>query len=121
MPARRLVMAAFVALAVACGTVPDVTFQDGDAAGPTDATADTRSPGDAAPGDASSADAGRDATTGCPTKAPSGGVCCGSLECIGCKASDCSSCLQKGCATGTVCCVSGGQGNGVACRSPQSC
>jgi hypothetical protein len=125
MRTRRLVTAAFVALGIACSSVPDVSFQDGDAASlPGTGTADAAADGTTSAADASSGDAGgrpaTDAATGCPSNPPNGGICCGSLSCIGCKASDCSSCQQKACSGSTVCCASGA-GNAVACKPPQSC
>ncbi len=121
-----LAVTAFAASAYACGSVPEVTFADdggsqpdgngsGDVGVP-DARADSAT--DAAKVDAS--DAGKDSGSSCPGTAPSGGICCGTFECIGCNAGDCASCTMKACSGSNVCCPTGGPGN-VTCKRKEDC
>ena len=106
-----------IAIISACGSVPDVIFSDD--AGVRDGAAER---GDARAQDASATDARSDSketTNRCPDSPPSGGVCCGTVPCMGCTTSSCEMCAQKTCDGTEVCCAT--QGNAVVCRSPQGC
>jgi hypothetical protein len=96
-----------ITLFVGCSSIPDVIFRDADDAGvvPVDA-----SDGGAETG---SADASLDVfepsetapPLGCPKQAPAaGGVCCGSMPCVGCNQTQCERCLREGCTDQVVCC-----------------
>lgn len=100
-------------VAAACSSVPDVAYDDADAASGGDAGKD------AGKDAASSGDAARDARATC-SNPPSDSMCCGDLLCVGCsKNQDCKECEDK-CKVGEVCCNKGGPlrclPSGAACN-----
>lgn len=93
------VLAIGLTLALACSSVPDITFVDGG-----DGTSSSSSGDSGTEGGPSLPD------WSCPNKPPpanSGSVCCGNRLCIKCTASDCAKCEQEGC---------GGTLNAACCR-----
>lgn len=103
---------ALLALTVACGTVPDVTFADPDAAdGATEGSVDEAGADSSPPGDASS---------GCPTSVPSfASACCGPIPCFGANcAATCGDCQLK-CSPMTLCCPT--VSNKAVCRAGTTC
>ena len=122
---RILLGAALVSLsALACSSVPDVTYADEDA-GAADTGADTGT------------SSGNDPEAySCPDNPPpqGKGICCGSRLCLNCSSNHCSWCEREDCSRPEVCCARSGSGgqnggngngnggpNGVDCRQPSSC
>ncbi len=116
-----------LATAAACASIPDVTFNDGDAAvdgggtsgsGSSDATiADGAGGRDAA---TTTTDSGKDGSvTSTPDAATCGGsagdICCGTQICHNCVPSDCPSCAGLACVAGKVCCA---KTMSVTCHAP---
>src|SRR5262245_40472056 len=101
----RFMVAPLVAtLVAACGSVPKVIFADE----PNVTDAGASQEGSTSPQlDDGATDASREAGGGselCPDTAPTGGICCGELPCIGCRNSHCNDCREKNCVGNTVCC-----------------
>ena len=89
------------ALVCACGTVPDIRFVGDASSEAGDASTNDAGRPDSGPGDATS-----DAPVVCPDPPPTGGVCCGSVWCVGnCAATQCAECEAKGCSGGDFCCA----------------
>src|SRR5690348_1510875 len=82
-------------LMAACGSVPKVTFADDSIDGGTPVEKASRSPPDAGEPEALAPETG--GSQFCPDTAPTGGICCGALPCIGCRESHCETCVEKGC------------------------
>ena len=116
-----------VALVAACGSIPDVTFEDVDGAAPGDASVgpDGRTNGGSTSKDGSAwwqkdsgtQNGGKDSGDN-QCGAGSGEICCGTEICRGCTQSDCSKCQGLGCNKGEVCCS---KGQNLTCHSPQGC
>ena len=108
-----VVVAGFAVVAIACGSVPDIEFVDADA-GPDGATSSGTVKSDASSSGAP-VDAAGDQSSPAPTycsnggksNPPPGGICCGSLACVGCNGSDCSDCTATCKTRGTACCKRG--------------
>jgi hypothetical protein len=89
------------ALALACSSVPDVHFVDGDAAASSSSGSTDSGAGDAAKDAAGAGDSGSGLPDwSCPSKPPPAGegVCCGTRLCFKCTQADCGKCEQAGCA-----------------------
>lgn len=93
-------------LAAGCSSVPTLVFGEPDAA--TDGGKDA------------GRDAATDATRGCPAVGPDGGMCCGSVSCMGSGcAQACAECQMK-CAATQLCCPNPG-GKVQSCENAGVC
>ncbi len=118
---RFLLALGTAALVVACASIPDVTFQDGTSDG---ASPDQDSGEFGSDGAVSSTDGGGGGTTdgsnkkdgstfsmdsggGNPCGGGVGDICCGTMACHGCSASDCANCTGLACTAGNICCLKG--------------
>ena len=117
------------AIAVACASVPNVTFQDADgsaggdgATGPDAMNAGGMSSFDgAASSEGGARDSGSSNTdSGNPCGAGPGDVCCGKQLCKGCSVSNCGACTAMQCEdnNGDICCL---RGNKIKCGPIQGC
>ena len=116
---------ALLGMAGACGTVPEVVFNEVDAS-VSDASSSSSSGGaDAA------ADAGKDAKSSSSSSSSSssgaiglcdGGepACCAGHTCVGCDTNDCNTCKTEGCKASEVCCPGKGAGK-VDCSPTVTC
>jgi hypothetical protein len=106
MRALRLAPAAVVCVVAACAAVPDIRFM-------TDASATPDGSSQTDAGDGGGGDAGP-----CPGPQPAGGVCCGTIWCVGmsgpCDPGKCAECEAMPCAGGDICCGKVGM---VQCKS----
>ena len=105
--------------AMACSSIPDVTFSDAGASSDTNMNLDA--------GRAADASDGADAATAtpqwsCPGNPPPKGVgvCCEKTLCLNCSASHCKSCRDEDCESGQVCCGRVGSAQAVDCRRAAS-
>jgi hypothetical protein len=148
MRARKVVLALGALLAVACGSVPDLRFGDGDDAGVTsgvdsslppptptatstagEAGSDgaTTNPSDgSSPVDSGDDSGGDSAAPVCPANPPKGDQCCGSILCrpgggIGPGGSFCNCNFCGGCASQGVCCLNKQGGFESCATSIESC
>jgi hypothetical protein len=98
------------ALFVACGSVPDIQFVDDDASAARDGATSTSSSGaDAADvanpaPDAATADQSSPPAYCASKNPPPGGICCGTIPCVGCEPGDCGDCDSRCRASGVACC-----------------
>lgn len=107
-----LVVSASVTLVfAACSSVPDIYFVDGGGGGDSGASSGAV---DAA------TDQGGPPPPSCANGvgAPAGGICCGTIPCIGCDPSECNTCDAQ-CRVSTGACCKRGQN--IQCRPESSC
>lgn len=111
---RHGLVVGVVLLSCACGTVPDITFEEPAEAGPTDGPPLQEAASDSATKDS----AVGDGSTGCVpgVSPPEAEVCCESAHpCSGtCNATNCARCITE-CPPMRVCCA---KGNRVNCLDP---
>lgn len=110
-------------LVVACSSVPDVEFVEGDAAvSDSGATSSgTVKPDGSAPAGDAAVDQASPSTycaNNGKSNPPPGGICCGAVACVGCSSSDCSNCDAKCGVRGPACCKTGGS---VRCAAVDQC